>query len=230
MTLQKRAFDKRIFDVDVRPAMRNDDRITTFHSTTLDDPPDTAIRVILPESIRAGNEGVDDTVNFRDKVISFLIVGGEAGTAHDILIRFAAIPQVKDSDGNIIDDATYIDGADIVVFWVEAGQHANFDAVSIGDTIAFNTVPATVRAISRNGNVATVVIDHLTAWPTIMGGDTVVVMDSNVSPKTIGGWNTEDLKTMRTGVTEAGDWWWYEGNPDGGIVQCIEVAVRLTIF
>ena len=110
---------------------------------------------------------------------------------------------------------------DVIVYWVPSSQHAVFDAVSNGDTIDLNygtgnadTVQATVRAISRATNIATVIIDPLTVWSAIVGGSTVVIEDS--SNNTIGTWQTAGLQTTRAGVNAANEWWRQERAPGAG--------------
>ena len=102
--------------------------------------------------------------------------------------------------------------ADVIVYWVPSSQHAVFDAVSYGDTIDLNygtgnadTAPATVRSISRELNVATVIIDPLNVWADIVSGSTVIIEDS--SNNTIGSFNVASLQTARAGVTAANEWW-----------------------
>ena len=110
---------------------------------------------------------------------------------------------------------------DIVVFWLQSAQHAAFDAVGPGDTIDINygtgnadTAQATVRGISRATNVAKIVIDPLTVWSAIVGGNTVIIEDA--SNNTIGSWQTAGLQTTRAGVTSFGDWWRQERAPGAG--------------
>ena len=110
---------------------------------------------------------------------------------------------------------------DIVVFWAQSAQHAAFDAVEPGDTIDINygtgnadTAQAIVRGISRATNVAKIVIDPLTVWSAIVGGNTVIIEDS--ANNTIGSWQTAGLQTTRAGVTSFGDWWRQERAPGAG--------------
>ena len=110
---------------------------------------------------------------------------------------------------------------DVIVFWLQSAQHAAFDAVGPGDTIDINygtgnadTAQATVRGISRATNVAKIVIDPLTVWSAIVGGNTVIIEDA--ANNTIGSWQTAGLQTTRAGVTSFGDWWRQERAPGAG--------------
>ena len=110
---------------------------------------------------------------------------------------------------------------DVVLFWVQSAQHAAFDAVEPGDTIDINygtgnadTAQATVRSVSRATNVAKIVIDPLTVWTAIVGGNTVIIEDA--ANNTIGSWQTAGLQTTRAGVTAFGDWWRQERAPGAG--------------
>ena len=110
---------------------------------------------------------------------------------------------------------------DVVLFWLQSAQHAAFDAVGPGDVIDINygtgnadTAQATVRSISRATNVAKIVIDPLTVWSAIVGGNTVIIEDA--SNNTIGSWQTAGLQTTRAGVTSFGDWWRQERAPGAG--------------
>ena len=110
---------------------------------------------------------------------------------------------------------------DVILFWLQSAQHAAFDAVGPGDIIDINygtgnadTAQATVRSISRATNVAKLVIDPLTVWSAIVGGNTVIIEDS--SNNTIGSWQTAGLQTTRAGVTSFGDWWRQERAPGAG--------------
>ena len=116
-------------------------------------------------------------------------------------------------------------GSDVLVFWVPSTQHADFDAVSFGDTISLrygarntNTGTGTVRAISRSTNVATVVIDAkpLGFWPSVVAaaGGTVIVEDS--SGNQIGGWTVSESQTTRAGVSAATEWWLADNVPTAG--------------
>ena len=73
MTLQKRAYDERVFTVDLGPAMRTSDTIAMIDSVTEQDTSDLTIR----------------DITHTGAVVEFLVEGGTPGAKYTIQIRFA---------------------------------------------------------------------------------------------------------------------------------------------
>ena len=118
-------------------------------------------------------------------------------------------------------DETLLDGlaVDVIVFWSPTSEHTHFDAVGYGDTITINygssqSVDATVLAISRNLQVATLVIEPLSNWSAIIGGNTVIIEDS--ADNTIGSFDTASRESARNGITGANEWWHAESVSGAG--------------